>query len=72
VQVWHPDVRVFEVKDNQTHKLLGHFYLDLYARKHKKSHGSVTGLIRRSNLDGKYIPAAAVLNSGFSKGKGQT
>ncbi len=33
--VWHPDVRFFEVQSDQGVSL-GHFYLDLYARDHKQ------------------------------------
>jgi len=33
--VWHPDVQFFQVKDAND-QLRGHFYLDLYARQHKR------------------------------------
>jgi oligopeptidase A len=33
--VWHPDVRFFAITDAQQ-QCLGHFYLDLYARKQKR------------------------------------
>lgn len=35
IDVWHNDVRFFEIFD-QTNKLIGGFYLDLYAREHKR------------------------------------
>lgn len=35
VDVWHPDVRFFELYDQQQN-LCGSFYLDLYAREHKR------------------------------------
>ena len=35
VETWHPDVRFYEIKDTQGH-LRGQFYLDLYARPHKR------------------------------------
>jgi oligopeptidase A len=35
VDTWHPDVRFFDIKDD-TGKLRGQFYFDLYARQHKR------------------------------------
>ncbi|MEJ2621924.1 MAG: oligopeptidase A [Candidatus Thiodiazotropha sp.] len=35
VDVWHPDVRFYEIRDKQ-HQLRGQFYLDLYARPKKR------------------------------------
>jgi oligopeptidase A len=35
VAVWHPDVQFFEIRDEQG-SLRGSFYLDLYARQHKR------------------------------------
>ncbi len=35
IEVWHPDVRFFEIHDQQG-KVRGKFYLDLYARKNKR------------------------------------
>ncbi len=35
VVAWHPDVRFFEIRD-QKNELRGQFYLDLYARPHKR------------------------------------
>ncbi|MEJ2060789.1 MAG: M3 family metallopeptidase, partial [Gammaproteobacteria bacterium] len=35
VDVWHPDVRFFEIRD-EAGKLRAQFYLDLYARAHKR------------------------------------
>lgn len=36
VEVWHPDVKYFEIYDS-ANQLLGGFYTDLFARAHKKS-----------------------------------
>ena len=35
VETWHPDVRFYEIRDGQG-ELRGQFYLDLYARPHKR------------------------------------
>lgn len=36
VDTWHPEVRFFELYDQQGLQHLGSFYLDLYARSHKR------------------------------------
>lgn len=35
IEVWHPDVRFFEIHDDKN-ELRGGFYIDLYARPHKR------------------------------------
>jgi Zn-dependent oligopeptidase len=47
--------------------MLGHFYLDLYTRSGKNGAGFVRALIHRSNLDGKVVYPAAMLNTGIKK-----
>ncbi|VFS69536.1 Oligopeptidase A [Raoultella planticola] len=47
VDVWHPEVRFFELYD-ENHELRGSFYLDLYAREHKPRR-SVDGRLRRAD-----------------------
>lgn len=36
-EVWHPEVRLFEVRDNATGRHLGSFYMDLYPRPSKRA-----------------------------------
>jgi oligopeptidase A len=59
VQVWHDDVRFFEIFDQQE-QLRGHFFLDLYARPHKRGGAWMDECISRRRLpDGEVqIPAA--------------
>jgi peptidyl-dipeptidase Dcp len=66
VPVWHPDVRVWEVKDSQgKHKAL--FYGDYFARPSKRSGAWMTSLRDQQKLDGDIAPL--VLNvCNFSKG----
>ncbi|MET0967664.1 MAG: M3 family metallopeptidase [Tardiphaga sp.] len=55
VPVWHPDVRVWEVKDAQgAHKAL--FYGDYFARPSKRSGAWMTSLRDQQKLDGDIAP----------------
>ena len=42
--VWHPEVRAFEVMDGD--RLVGRFYLDLFPRENKFSHAACFGMIK--------------------------
>jgi peptidyl-dipeptidase Dcp len=66
VPVWHPDVRVWEVKDRAgEHKAL--FYGDYFARPSKRSGAWMTSLRDQQKLDGEIAPL--VINvCNFSKG----
>jgi len=68
VPVWHPDVRVWEVKDSAgRHKAL--FYGDYFARPSKRSGAWMTSLRDQQKLDGEIAPL--VINvCNFSKGSG--
>jgi peptidyl-dipeptidase Dcp len=66
IPVWHPDVRVWEVKDAAgNHKAL--FYGDYFARPSKRSGAWMTSLRDQQKLDGTIAPL--VINvCNFSKG----
>jgi peptidyl-dipeptidase Dcp len=66
VPVWHPDVRVWEVKDSAgCHKAL--FYGDYFARPSKRSGAWMTSLRDQQKLDGDIAPQ--IINvCNFSKG----
>ena len=66
VPVWHPDVRVWEVKDAKgNHKAL--FYGDYFARPSKRSGAWMTSLRDQQKLDGDVAPL--IINvCNFSKG----
>jgi peptidyl-dipeptidase Dcp len=66
VPVWHPDVRVWEVRDRAgKHKAL--FYGDYFARPSKRSGAWMTSLRDQQKLDGEIAPL--VINvCNFSKG----
>ncbi|QWG17732.1 M3 family metallopeptidase [Bradyrhizobium sediminis] len=66
IPVWHPDVRVWEVRDAEgKHKAL--FYGDYFARSSKRSGAWMTSLRDQQKLDGEVAPL--VINvCNFSKG----
>ena len=66
VPVWHPDVRVWEVRDGAgTHKAL--FYGDYFARPSKRSGAWMTSLRDQQKLDGEVAPL--IINvCNFSRG----
>jgi peptidyl-dipeptidase Dcp len=68
IPVWHPDVRVWEVKGpDGKHKAL--FYGDYYARPSKRSGAWMTSLREQQKLDGRVAPL--VINvCNFAKGAG--
>ena len=68
VPVWHPDVRVWEVKDaDGKHKAL--FYGDYFARPSKRSGAWMTSLRDQQKLDGEIAPL--IINvCNFARGAG--
>ncbi|WP_029408697.1 M3 family metallopeptidase [Thiomicrorhabdus sp. Milos-T2] len=46
VETWHEDVRFFELTDD-TNQVIGHFYLDLYARENKRGGAWMDSAITR-------------------------
>jgi peptidyl-dipeptidase Dcp len=66
IPVWHPDVRVWEVKD-AAGRLKALFYGDYYARSSKRSGAWMTSLRDQQKLDGEVVPL--VINvCNFAKG----
>lgn len=39
--VWHPEVTYYEVRDQESDQVMGHFYLDLHPRPDKYNHAAV-------------------------------
>jgi len=67
VDVWHPDVRFFELYD-ENQELRGSFYLDLYAREHKNGGAwmdDCVGQMRRA--DGTLQKPVAYLICNFNR-----
>ena len=63
--VWHPDVRFFSLTD-QTGQLVGQFYLDLYARNHKRGGAWMDDAITRRRRNAAIQTPVAYLTCNFS------
>ena len=63
---WHPDVKLFAVKDTKKEEILGHFYFDPYLREEKGyaggDHGWYMPLRSRSKI-GNSSPLGAIIFS---------
>lgn len=64
-QVWHQDVRFFDIKD-QHGKLIGQFYLDLYAREHKRGGAWMDSALTRRRKGEQIQTPVAYLTCNFS------
>ncbi len=65
VEVWHPDVRVYEIADSSGQPR-GRFFLDLYARPHKRGGAWMDGCLARRVIDGRVRLPAAYLVCNFT------
>lgn len=68
VPVYHPDVKVWEVKDKTTGKHVGLWYFDPYARPGKRSGAWMNAYRKQERLDGE-VSTIVSNNSNFVKGK---
>ncbi|MFM2486193.1 oligopeptidase A [Celerinatantimonas yamalensis] len=70
VDVWHPEVRYFEIYD-QHNELRASFYLDLYAREHKRGGAWMDECqVRRIKADGSRQLPVAYLTCNFNRPTG--
>ena len=61
IDTWHPDVRFFDIHD-ASDNLRGGFYLDLYARPHKRGGAWMDEcLVRKKTVAGIQIPVAYLI-----------
>ncbi|MFT4938980.1 MAG: oligopeptidase A [Paraglaciecola sp.] len=66
VQTWHKDVRFFDIHDKDA-QLRGSFYLDLYAREHKRGGAWMDECrVRRTKLEGNLQSPVAYLTCNFN------
>jgi peptidyl-dipeptidase Dcp len=68
VPVFHPDVRVWEVFNTNTNKVVGLWYFDPYARKGKRSGAWMNATREQSRVNGDVITIVSN-NCNFIKGK---
>ena len=68
VPVFHPDVRVWEVKDKTTGKFRGLFYGDYFARANKRSGAWASGYQGHETFTGKEVTVITSTNNNFVKG----
>ncbi|WP_375433982.1 M3 family metallopeptidase [uncultured Hymenobacter sp.] len=68
VPVYHPDVKVWEVKDKTTGKHVGLWYFDPYARPGKRSGAWMNAYRKQERMDGA-VSTIVSNNSNFVKGK---
>jgi len=68
VPVYHPDVRVWEVKKKSTGAHVGLWYFDAYAREGKRSGAWMNAYRNQQRMDGE-ITTIVSNNSNFVKGK---
>jgi oligopeptidase A len=69
VQLWHPDVKFFNINDTDG-KLIGQFYIDLYARPGKKGGAWMDDAINRRRIETEELEMqtpVAYLNCNFAK-----
>jgi oligopeptidase A len=65
--VWHPEVRFFELYD-ENNELRGSFYLDLYAREHKRGGAWMDDCVgQMRKLDGSLQKPVAYLTCNFNR-----
>ena len=65
-QLWHPDVKFFSIKDTNE-KLIGQFYIDLYARPGKQGGAWMDDAINRRRIENNIQTPVAYLNCNFAK-----
>jgi oligopeptidase A len=67
VDTWHESVRFFDILDSKQ-QLRGSFYLDLYAREHKRGGAWMDECrVRRTTQDGELVSPVAYLTCNFNK-----
>ena len=64
---WHPDVRMFEIRDRASGDLLANAYMDLFPREGKFSHAAAFPLVvSRRTVDGEREPAVSAIVANFT------
>lgn len=64
-EAWHPDVKFFDIRD-RSGSLIGQFYLDLYAREHKRGGAWMDDALTRRRKNDAIQTPVAYLTCNFS------
>ncbi|WP_413438030.1 M3 family metallopeptidase [Sulfuriferula sp. GW1] len=64
-ETWHPDVKFFDIRD-RSGSLIGQFYLDLYAREHKRGGAWMDDALTRRRKNDAIQTPVAYLTCNFS------
>lgn len=67
IPVYHPDVRAFEVSDEETSKLVGYFYADFFPRASKKGGAWMTNYLEQGTWDGQLCRPHVSIVCNFTK-----
>jgi thimet oligopeptidase len=66
--IWHPEVKLYEITDKASGKVLGEFYVDMFPRENKYKHAACWGLLERKVfMDGTAQKPLAAMVCNFSK-----
>jgi len=64
--VWHPDVKLFEIRDSKDNHLIGHFYADFTPRDGKYGHAAAFPLVQGRIVNGEYKKPIASIVANFN------
>ncbi len=67
---WHPDVQAFAVRDRDSGRSIGAFYMDLFPREGKFSHAAAFPLVPGRRRDGTYQRPISAIVANFTKPTG--
>ncbi len=66
--LWHPDVKLYEIKDAAGGEPIAYFYLDLFPREGKYKHAAAFSMITgRALSDGRYQKPVSSMVANFNK-----
>ena len=65
--VWHEDVQMFSIFNEETNELIGNFYLDMFPRANKYSHAAAFSVVMGKRTDAAYQKPSTALVCNFPK-----
>ena len=66
-RAWHPDVRLYEIRDRSSGDLLAHFYADLHPREGKFGHAAAFPLVvAHRDADGRRVTPVTAIVANFT------